>query len=140
MASEIKYEDYSDKVLSKMDNIIIVWLYEAAGELQAQVKRNTRVDTGQLKGSWDYKVNTIKHEATVGSPLQNAIWNEFGTGQYALHGDGRKTPWFYEDAKGVGHWTVGKRPQRSFFNAYESCKNVIPRGLQQKIKELSKDE
>lgn len=62
MASEIKYEDYSDKVLSKMDNIIIAWLYEAAGELQAQVKRNTRVDTGQLKGSWDYKVNTIKHE------------------------------------------------------------------------------
>ena len=53
MASEIKYEDYSDKVLSKMDNIIIAWLYEAAGELQAQVKRNTRVDTGQLKGSWD---------------------------------------------------------------------------------------
>ena len=86
------------------------WLYEAAGELEAQVKRNTKVGTGQLKNSWTYKVDESKGEATIGSPLENAIWEEFGTGQYALHGDGRKTPWVYKDDKGKWHTTIGKHP------------------------------
>lgn len=61
-----------------------------SGELEAQVKRNTRVDTGQTKGSWTYKVDEANGEAMVGSPQENAIWEEFGTGQYALNGDGER--------------------------------------------------
>ena len=136
--ADIKYKDYSKEVLRTMDNIITVWLYESAGELKSRVQRNTAVDTGQLKNSWDYKVDTVKKEATIGSPLQNAIWEEFGTGQYALEGNGRKTPWFYNDKDGKGHWTHGKHPRRAFWNAYESAKNAIERALQSKIKELSK--
>lgn len=68
------------------------FLHEAGGEIQAQTQRNSRVDTGQTKGSYKYMVDEGKDESTVavGSDLENAIWEEFGTGEYALHGRWKK--------------------------------------------------
>ena len=134
----LEFQDYSFKVKDALNNAIIAFLYEAAGELEAQVKRNTPVDTGQLKSSWDYHVDEAKGEAIVGSPLENAIWNEFGTGQYALHGDGRKTPWKYRDIKGKWHTTTGKRPQRSFYHAFVFLQPKLIQALEQKLKEGTK--
>lgn len=133
----IEFEDNSVEVKEAVNDAIIAWLYEAAGELETQVKRNTPVDTGQLKGSWDYTVDEGELKATVGSPSENAIWNEFGTGQYALNGDGRKTPWVYKDIKGKWHKTTGKKPQRSLHYAFESSKSKIQTALQNLLKGLS---
>lgn len=132
----LEFKDYSVEVKEAMNEAILSYLHEAAGELESQVKRNTPVDTGQLKGSWDHKIYEHKAEAVIGSPLENAIWNEFGTGQYALHGDGRKTPWKYQDVKGKWHTTTGKRPQRSFFRAFESVKPKLQTALANKLKGL----
>lgn len=132
----IQFEDNSMEVKEALNAAYIAWLYEAAGELESQVKRNTPVDTGQLKGSWDYKVEEGSGKATIGSPIENAIWNEFGTGQYALHGDGRKTPWKYQSAKGEWYTTTGKRPQRSLHNAFESLKTRLQTALENKLKGL----
>lgn len=134
----VEFKDYSIEVKEAINNKIIAFLYEAAGELESQVKRNTSVDTGQLKASWDYKVYEHKNEAVIGSPLENSIWNEFGTGQYALHGDGRKTPWKYKDVKGKWHTTTGKRPQRSLHYAFEFLKSKLQTALANKLKELNK--
>lgn len=136
--SDLKFIDNRMEVYAAMDSAIESWLHEAAGELEAQTKRNTPVDTGQLKSSWGYKVDEHKNEAIIGSPLENAIWNEFGTGQYALHGDGRKTPWKYKDIKGKWHTTTGKRPQRTLFNAFERNKSKIQKALENKLKGLGK--
>ena len=132
----IKFEHYEDEVSEALEAAAVAWLHEAAGELEAQVKRNTAVDTGQLKGSWEYVVDTEKLEAHVGSALENAIWEEFGTGQYALNGNGRKTPWVYKDSKGKWHKTVGKRPKRAFFNAFNALKNRLIDSAKQKFKGL----
>ena len=131
----IEFHDNSVEVKDAIDAAIVAWLNEAAGEMEAQVKRNTPVDTGQLKGSWEYEVDETKQEAVVGSPLENAIWNEFGTGQYALNGDGRKTPWHWQDVKGNWHTTRGKRPQRSLWNAFEKLKPKLQKALENKLKE-----
>lgn len=118
----ISFEDNSIKIKEILNNQCITYLYEAAGELEAQVKRNTAVDSGQLKSSWKYYVSEAKLEATIGSPLENAIWEEFGTGEFALNGDGRKTPWVYQDRKGVWHKTTGKYPKRAFQKAFTNLK------------------
>lgn len=131
----IEFKDYSVEVKEALNSSIISFLIEAAGEVVSQVKRNTPVDTGQLKGSWDYKVQEHEGKAVIGSPLENAIWNEFGTGQYALHGDGRKTPWHWQDTKGKWHTTTGKRPNRSLFYAFERSKSGIQAILAKKLKE-----
>lgn len=116
----VKFIDNRIEVTSAIEKAAIAFLTEVAGELTSQVARNSRVDLGQLKNSWEYKLKESEFEAYVGSPLENAIWEEFGTGEYAIHGDGRKTPWFYTDRNGEGHWTRGKTPSRAFENAKTS--------------------
>ena len=123
--ANVDFIDNSMEVKAAMKEAAIAYLHEASGELVSQVARNTAVDTGQLKGSWNYEVDNSGLKATVGSPLENAIWEEFGTGEYALHGDGRKGGWTYEDEKGEWHKTKGKQPRRAFWKAYTSLKSTL---------------
>lgn len=132
----VKFKDNSMAVKAAIEELGIAFLHEAAGELVAQTARNTPVDTGQLKGSWNYEVDEGKLEATVGSPIENAIWNEFGTGEHALHGDGRKGGWSYKDDNGDWHHTKGKPPKRSFHSAYSKLKPKIIKMGQDKFKNL----
>lgn len=131
------FKDFSDDVIRKINELGVGWLEEASGEVEAQTKRNTKVDTGKTKNSWEHKVYDHKLEAEVGSRYQNALWEEFGTGIYALNGDGRKdVPWFYKDAEGKGHMTSGKKPRRAFFNAYNSLKNKLIKSCQERFKNI----
>ena len=123
--AEVKFVDNSVEVIGAINNAVGAFLEEAAGELEAQVKRNSRVDTYQLKSSWTHKVDEAKAEAIVGSPLENAIWEEFGTGEYALKGNGRKGGWKYQDMKGKWHFTYGKTPNRALHKAKTSCEPGI---------------
>ena len=97
---DIKFTDNSIKIKDILKKQCIAYLHEAAGEVESQVKRNTAVDSGKLKGSWKHKVDESKMVATIGSPEENALWEEFGTGEHAINGDGRKGWWVY--VKGGG--------------------------------------
>ncbi len=130
----VEFTDNSAAVRAALDAAVIAYLYEAGGEIEAQVKRNSRVGTGQLKNSWTYRVDESKGVTTIGSPLENAIWEEFGTGEYALHGDGRKGGWYYQDDKGNWHHTYGKTPHRAFQRAFNSLKNALIRRAEEVLK------
>ena len=138
--SDIKFEDYSMEVKTAIANRIDAVLEECAGELESQTKRNSRVDTGKTKSSFQHKVIgsvlAEKYEAHIGSSDENAIWEEFGTGEYALHGDGRKGGWSYEDERGDWHRTKGKPPSRAFYHAYTSMKSKIINRIQNSLKGL----
>ena len=136
MASKIEFKDYTVQVKGAIDDRINAVLEECAGELESQVKRNTRVDTGKTKNSFQHSVVDSEHTAYIGSNYENAIWEEFGTGEHALKGNGRKGGWFYVDAKGEGHFTHGKKPSRAFWNAYNSLKNAIIKRIQDSLKGL----
>ena len=123
MAIELK--DNSIKVKAALNDAAIAYLFEAAESLTSQAADNTRVGKGDTKNAWTYRVDESKGEATVGNPLENAIWEEFGTGEYALHGDGRKGGWYYQDYKGQWHHTFGKKPERTFDKAYKGLKPKI---------------
>ncbi len=134
--ADIEFTDNSANVKAAFSDGIRSFLYEAGGELQGQTMRNSRVDTGQTRGSYQYKVQEGSGESTVhvGSNLQNAIWEEFGTGEYALHGDGRKGGWKYVDAKGKGHFTRGKTPNRPLYNAFNALRDKLKRRLEEILK------
>lgn len=136
--NEVKFIDYTVKVKNAIDERAEAVLEEVAGELESQVKRNTRVRTGKTKNSFQHKVSKTDEgfEANIGSDYENAIWEEFGTGDYALKGNGRKGGWFYEDEKGDGYFTHGKRPSRAFWNAYTTLKNKIITHIQNAFKGL----
>lgn len=136
----VEFKDYSMQVKAAIDDAAIAYLYEAAGEIEAQTKRNTRVGkTGQTKGAWTHVVDEGGLKATVGNPLENAIWEEFGTGEYALHGDGRKGGWYYQDkADGTWHHTYGKKPNRAFLSAFNSLKTSLIKRAEEVLKGLGK--
>lgn len=121
----VQFTNNSVQVKNALNDATIAYLYEVGGELETQVKRNTRVKTGQTKGSWNHIVDESKGVCTVGSPLENAIWEEFGTGEFAINGDGRKGGWIYKDEKGETHFTKGKKPSRAFMTAYTDLKPAI---------------
>lgn len=135
--ANVEYTNNSMKVKNALSTGVSAFLYEAGGELQAQTMRNSRVDTGQTKGSYQYKVQEESNAGTVyvGSNLENAIWEEFGTGEYALNGDGRKGGWVYKDAKGNWHRTKGKTPKRPMYNAFNSLREKLKRRLEQILNE-----
>ena len=134
--SKVEFKDFSINVKSTMNNIAQSVLEEVAGEFESHTKRNTAVDTGQTKNSWTHNVKSSGEDytATVGSPLENAIWEEFGTGDYALNGNGRKGGWFYVDEKGKGHFTHGKKPRRPLWKAYTALKDKMIKHIQDRFK------
>lgn len=134
--SSVEFIDNSVQVKSAIEAAAIKWLHEAAGEIQAQAMRNTRVDTGKTKQSWEYRVDTAEKKAVVGSNAENAIWEEFGTGQYAIKGNGRKTPWRYQDRNGNWHTTRGKKPTRAFFKAYTMNKSKLKKSFESAMRGL----
>ena len=132
----VEFRDFSRIVLQKINDCGATFLEEVGGELEAQVKQNTKVDTGKTKGSWEHVVDEQKMEVQVGSRYKNALWEELGTGIYALNGDGRKTKWVYRTEDGKFHATVGKKPRRALYRAYNSKKTAIIREAKRRFKEL----
>jgi hypothetical protein len=132
--SKIQFIDHTEEVRGLISELAYRAIEESCGELESQVKRNTTVDTGQTKNAWTHTVTgsnaTGEFKGTVGNPLENAIWEELGTGEYALNGDGRKGGWFYVDEKGDGHFTHGKHPKRPFHKAYTTLKNKLIKHMQ----------
>ena len=121
----VEFQDFSIKVIDAMEDACLQFLEESSFEVQSETQRNSRVASGKTKGSWQTKVDASAKEAKIGSPEQNAIWEEFGTGEYALGGDGRKGGWRYQDDSGQWHFTRGKTPNRTLQRAFTSKKGAI---------------
>lgn len=134
MGIDTHVEDSSSEVKEAFRREAVAWLHEACGELASAVRNNQRVRTGRTRQSWRYVVEEEKLEGYIASDAENAVYEEFGTGEYALDGNGRKGGWFYKDERGRGHFTRGKKPQRPLYKAYVALKNVIIASLQERFK------
>jgi len=85
---------------------------EISGQLvEDSAKLLVPVDTGNLRGSITHKVYRNDLIVRIGTPVEYAPYIEFGTGEHAENGQGRKGGWFYTDEKGNKHFTFGNKPQ-----------------------------
>ena len=125
----VTFKDYSAQIKKSIGAKGEAFLTEATAEIASQAADNSPVDTGQLKGSWGTAVN--ENVGYVGSGLEYAIYQEFGTGEYALEGNGRKGGWVYVGDDGKKHFTMGTKPKRMLFNAFNSKKSAIIARAQQ---------
>lgn len=154
-----KFDNNTNEIIKQLQGKAIQFLHEAGGEIHTQVVRNIdrHTDQGQLKSSWKYNVDESNLKVTIGSPLENALWEEFGTGSYAE--DGRRTPWYipvdnYKGRKKPSYQgkvvivygkdgkafykTDGKEPRRHLQKAWESKIPVCKKRLKQLISEVGK--
>lgn len=132
---DIEFVDNRVQVNKALDDAVGAFLLEASAEIVSAAARGSRADSGQLKGSWKANVNESKGEAVIGSELENAIWEEFGTGEYAAKGDGRKGGWSYQDDSGNWYHTTGKKPNRTLQRAFDGTKGKIINRAKQIFKE-----
>jgi len=101
------------------------------------------VDLGNLKSSINHKVHKKDMSVTIGTPVEYAPYVEFGTGEKAENGMGRKGGWFYttkyKQKKGhlLGktkkgkflYFTFGSKPQPFLRPALKNNKKKIKRIL-----------
>lgn len=123
MAVSVTFKDYRVEVKGAIGSKCEGFLGAATGEIASQAADNSPIDTGQLKGSWGTAVEG--NTGIVGSGLEYAIYQEFGTGEYAAKGDGRKGGWAYQDDNGNWHFTKGTKPVRMLSNAFSTKMPVI---------------
>lgn len=86
MGSKVEFKDFSFKVKAALNETTIAWLHETANEITAKAQRNCAMedDAGKrLKGSYANTVDEGGGKATIGTPLEEGYWEEFGTGEYA---------------------------------------------------------
>lgn len=106
--------DHTDEVLRDLEaakeRILESWGQQGVSHVKQIITAESRVDTGAMRNSITHEVDNGDGKVYVGTNNEYAIYNEYGTGIYADNGNGRKTPWFYVDAHGEGHWTRGMKP------------------------------
>ena len=134
----INFKDNRIEVKESLQGKITKFLVEASELICSQTASNSRVKTGQTKRSWKTQVNESENEAKIGSELENSIYEEFGTGEFALEGNGRKSSWVYKDKiTGKFYKTKGKRPIRALYKAFTSQKSNIIKKAEEILKELN---
>ena len=108
---DVKFIDNSGKVLDKFQDAVVRALERCGAQAEGYAKDLAPVDTGKLRNSISHKVDSAEPAAYIGTNSEYAPYVELGTGKYAEGGDGRPTPWVYQDAKGDWHWTEGNPAQ-----------------------------
>ena len=165
--ANFEFKDYTVKAIGKMEEALIAGLEEAAGEIEARTIRNSRQGHSygdiQARALWDHKVDEGEKTAYIGSQHEAGYWEEFGTGEHALHRDGRKGWWVYVEGQDSGdggksfatkeeaeqaaaflrsvakldaYATNGIEPNRPLFRAFDSAKPVVQAIFEEKLKGL----
>ena len=107
-----------DEVLESIENIgdteqFSGILEKACALVEGEAKKAAPKDTGALRRSITSKVENTGSEiqGVVFTPLEYAVYCEYGTGLFAEEGGRTDVPWNYQDDKGEWHSTSGMRPQ-----------------------------
>ncbi|MDT2801938.1 HK97 gp10 family phage protein [Vagococcus lutrae] len=95
--------------------------------IESAVKSGTPVMTGGLRDSINHLIKQTggRIEGQVGTPLMYGIYVEFGTGEFAENGAGRKGGWVYQDPSGEWFFTWGQEPQHFMRNGFRQNKNQV---------------
>lgn len=113
-------------------------LTDACLRVEESAKNKCPIDTGDLQTSITHSVED--NIGVVGSNKEYAPYVEFGTGLYAVNGNGRKTPWAYEDPKtGETIWTAGQHPQPFLHPALEENAEAIQKDIINAIRDEIKE-
>lgn len=119
---------WNDKaVLEKVRQRILDNLEVAGKFVEDTAKLLVPVDTALLRDSITHKVFASELSVAIGTNTEYGPWVEFGTGEFAEDGQGRKGGWFYTDAEGNGRFTLGNKPQPFLRPALLNNKDQIRR-------------
>lgn len=134
MATSWKFTDNSAAVKKQLLQVSQSAMEAACLIVEGAAKANAPVGTsGELRDKIDHVVKQSGGIITgqIGSPTDYAMYVEYGTGEFAENGAGRKGGWSYQTPDGEWHHTDGMQPQPFLRPAFRENKanieNVIGR-------------
>lgn len=135
---DVDITDNTRKVLEELKNAVERGLeaigLTAEGYAKETITEAGRINTGLLRNSISHKVNDSENAVYIGTNVEYAVWHEVGTGIHAADGQGRKTPWAYQDNSGEWHYTRGVKPlhylRNSVANHTSQYKDLLQASLE----------
>ena len=119
------FKDNSMEGKERLKKAAAKWLLQACILVEGQAVLLAPVATSRLKQSIDYIVDDDELVRYVGTNVDYAIYVEFGTGEFAENGNGRKGGWMYKDPSGEWFFTWGIEPQPYLRPAFRQTKGQI---------------
>lgn len=119
------FKDNSMEGKERLKKAAAKWLLQACILVEGQAVLLAPVATSRLKQSIDYIVDDDELVGYVGTNVDYAIYVEFGTGEFAENGNGRKGGWMYKDPSGEWFFTWGIEPQPYLRPAFRQAKGQI---------------
>ena len=115
---ENAFKGYREKIVRTVESELQLIAAEVVADMQINLEHKPNIETGALYNSCSYKMETAGNVVTayIFADAKSetgdlyAEFIEFGTGIYNQKGDGRTTPWRYQDREGNWHTTRGGRP------------------------------
>ena len=132
----MKFVDNSEAAKRELERAAIRGLIKASMLVEGQAVLLAPVDKGGLRDSIGYKVDESELVAYVGTNCEYAIYVEFGTGEFAENGNGRKGGWVYKTPNGEVHFTYGMPPQPYLRPAFRQNQKAIRDILADCLREL----
>ena len=133
MADTRAFEQSCDNSVNKMQELLMQNMELTLDHVAGKAKEKVGVGTGALRAdtrSLGVEIVGDEVHGAVGNSLEYAIYHHQGTGIYAVNGDGRKTPWVYEDPKtGEKIYTRGSKPNPYLKDTIEQEQSTISKLL-----------
>lgn len=163
MADDVTFTDSSAQIKRGLQEAIDRAMKASLLVLEAEAKSNAKVISGGLRSSITHQIkgSGASTLGIIGSPLEYAKYVEYGTGEKAEKGAGRKGYWvFVKGSTGMGasrgksytlkqakqimaimrkdgkeaYYTNGIRPQKFFRGAFEAKKDVVKTMLAKELR------
>lgn len=155
----VEFKDFSARIKAAADEVGVAWLHKWSNSIASKAKDTCQLDGDagtDLRKSYRADVNSGKGEAFVGSPLEQAYWEEFGTGEHAVKEPHRRGWWVYKDgyeggggkvlterqakamaraSDGSVHATDGRDPSYTLENAFKYAAPKANADLERMLKE-----
>ena len=133
MADTRAFEQSCDNSVNKMQELLMQNMEQTLDHVAGKAKEKVGVGTGALRAdtrSLGVEIVGDEVHGAVGNSLEHAIYHHQGTGIYAVNGDGRKTPWSYDDPKtGEEIWTKVSKPNPYLKDTIEQEQGNIAKWL-----------
>ena len=133
MADTRAFEKACDEADKLVLDILVQNMELTLDHVAEKAKEKVGVGTGALRAdtrSLGVEIVGDEVHGAVGNSLEHAIYHHQGTGIYAVNGNGRKTPWVYEDPKtGEKIYTRGSKPNPYLKDTIEQEQSTISKLL-----------
>ena len=133
MADTRAFEQACDNSVNKMQELLMQNMELTLDHVSGKAKEKVGVGTGALRAdtrSLGVEIVGDEVHGAVGNSLEYAIYHHQGTGIYASDGNGRKTPWVYDDPKtGEKIYTRGSKPNPYLKDTIEQEQSTISKLL-----------